>query len=149
MTGIGVIGGTGFKQWESFHIKEELNLTTPWGTPSSPIYKGEVDDIEIFLLLRHGENHDIPPHQINYRANIYALQRKVEEVIGISSAGALKVDIEVPTTSIPIDYVNFWNVETFYDEKIKHITPELSERLRKELLKSGRNINGGLRDEDI
>lgn len=136
MSDIGVIGGTGFAEWEEFEIKEEEESHTPWGTPSSPLYTGSLKGKEVILLKRHGLNHDIPPHRINHRANIYALQKEVDEVIGICSAGSLSSEIEVPSVSIPEDYVNYWNPITFYNEKIKHVTPELSARLREELLKA-------------
>ncbi|MFW6040384.1 MAG: MTAP family purine nucleoside phosphorylase [Thermoplasmatota archaeon] len=149
MSGIGVIGGTSFKRWDSFNIIEEIDRTTPWGSPSSSIMKGDIDGKEIFLLLRHGESHDIPPHRINNRANIYALQRHVDEIIGISSAGALKENIDVPSISIPKDYVNFWGIQTFYDEKIKHITPSLSTNLREELITACEKIGKDVRKKDV
>ena len=149
MSSIGVIGGTGFKEWESFEIEEEMEKITPWGTPSSPIYRGEINDIEIFLLLRHGKDHDIPPHKINHQANIYALQKQVEDIIGLSSAGALKSEIDVPTISIPRDYVNLWDVKTFYDEEIKHITPGFSSPLRKDIINSSEKVHSDVRSDDI
>lgn len=136
MPGIGIIGGTGFKEWDAFEMKGERDEETPWGTPSSSLLVGEVQDTEVVLLLRHGEDRDIPPHQINHHANIYALQREVEEIVGISSAGALYPELKVPCISVPEDYLNFWNVPTFYHEEIKHITPELSEGLRMGILGS-------------
>ncbi|MFW6141364.1 MAG: MTAP family purine nucleoside phosphorylase [Candidatus Saliniplasma sp.] len=149
MKKIGVIGGTSFKDWDGFEIEEEIESHTPWGTPSSPLLEGMINGVQVFLLLRHGRNHDIPPHKINHRANIYALQREVRNIIGISSAGALKDDIEVPTISIPSDYVNFWNVHTFYDERIKHVTPALSKAIREGLLEASQEVQIEIRDEDV
>lgn len=149
MSSIGVIGGTGFKEWESFEIEADMKKFTPWGTPSSPIYRGKLNDIEIFLLLRHGKDHDIPPHKINHHANIYALQKEVEDIIGLSSAGALKREIDVPTISIPRDYVNLWDVKTFYDEEIKHITPGFSSTLRNDIINSSKKVHNGVRSDDI
>jgi len=146
---IGIIGGTGFKGWNEFKIKNEVKKNTPWGTPSSPIFEGELKGDKIVLLMRHGQDHTIPPHRINHRANIYALQEKVEKIIGLCSAGALQPDIKVPSISIPKDYVNFWNPITFYDEKIKHITPELSPELRKELLEAGERVDEDFTKEGV
>ncbi|MGM0406058.1 MAG: MTAP family purine nucleoside phosphorylase [Thermoplasmatota archaeon] len=149
MKKIGVIGGTSFKDWDGFEVQEEIDAYTSWGTPSSPLLKGEINGVQVFLLLRHGKKHDIPPHKINHRANIYALQREVKNIIGISSAGALNEDINVPAISIPRDYVNFWNVQTFYDERIKHVTPTLLNDIRKGLLKASEKIQKEVRDEDV
>ncbi|MBS3790783.1 MAG: MTAP family purine nucleoside phosphorylase, partial [Candidatus Thermoplasmatota archaeon] len=136
MSRIGLIGGTALKDWDEFEIEEKIEKNTPWGTPSSPLFKGEMGGKEIILLMRHGRDHTIPPHRINHRANVYALQEEVDGIIGICSSGALNVDVEVPSISIPKDYVNFWNPMSFYNEKIKHVTPELSQTLRNELIEA-------------
>lgn len=149
MTEIGIIGGTGFSEWEEFEIDEKMDEDAPWGTPSSPIYKGTIKGTEVYFLRRHGERHDIPPHRINHRANIYVLQRYVKDIIGLSSVGALDEDIPVPSVSIPEDYVNFWNATTFYDESIKHATPELSQGLRGSLIDSAENTGVSAREEDV
>ncbi|MFP4000532.1 MAG: MTAP family purine nucleoside phosphorylase [Thermoplasmata archaeon] len=136
MTHIGLIGGTALRDWKGFQGEETVEKNTPWGTPSSPLFKGKMEGEDITLLMRHGKDHTIPPHRINHRANIYALQKEVDEIIGVCSAGALDKDIPVPSISIPKDYVNLWDPITFYNEKIKHITPELSKTIRKDLIGS-------------
>ncbi len=148
MQGIGIIGGTGFAEWEEFEVDEKEKKHTPWGTPSSPLYRGTLKGKKIVLLKRHGPGHDIPPHRINHRANIYALQKEVDELIGICSAGALKAEFEVPSISLPEDYVNFWNPVTFHDEKIKHVTPGLSSDMREELIEAAEGSGFGDIDED-
>ncbi len=147
MSGLGIIGGTAFKEWNEFEVEEKVEKETPWGTPSSRFYHGFLGEKEILFLLRHGEQHDIPPHRINHRANFYALQEEVDEVIGICSGGALKDDIEVPTVSIPEDYINLWNIPSFYEERINHVTPGLSEGLREELIQSADDLDP--RTEDV
>lgn len=151
MAEIGIIGGTGFDDWGMFEIEETKEEESPWGTPSSPLYFGKVIDRDIVLLLRHGPERDIPPHRINHRANIYCLQKEVESIIGVSSAGALHDKIEVPSISIPEDYVNFWNIISFYNEEIKHVTPGISKDMKDELLDSVKEIKGDLkvREDDI
>ncbi len=147
---VGIIGGTAFKNLGDLRLDNKVNTHTPWGSPSSPIYKGTLEGKTISLIFRHGDKHDIPPHRVNTRANIYALQREVDTIIGVSSAGALNKDIDVPSISIPKDYVNFWNIETFYDQSIKHVTPEISPSLRKRLIKGGEDIdNIDIRIEDV
>ncbi len=146
---IGIIGGTGFKGWNEFEIENEVDKHTPWGTPSSPLYEGKLKGKKIVLLMRHGLDHSIPPHRINHRANIYALQEKADEIIGLCSAGALNTDMNVPSISIPKDYVNLWDPITFYDEKIKHVTPELSPELREELINAAEKLNEDFDKEGV
>ncbi len=136
MSRIGLIGGTALREWDEFQIEEKIQENTPWGTPSSPLFKGRLEEEEIILLMRHGPDHTIPPHRINHRANIYALQKEVDEIIGICSSGALSGEIEIPSISIPEDYVNFWDTTTFYNEKIKHVTPGLSQVIRNQLIEA-------------
>jgi len=150
MSQIGLIGGTALKDWDEFEIKEREEKNTPWGTPSSPLFKGKLENEEIILLMRHGPDHTIPPHRINHRANIYALQKEVDEIVGICSSGALSGDIEVPSLSIPEDYVNFWNPPTFYNEKIKHITPRLSQVIRDRLIEATQEVdNNQINSEEV
>ncbi|MFP3871696.1 MAG: MTAP family purine nucleoside phosphorylase [Candidatus Natronoplasma sp.] len=149
MPGIGVIGGTGFAEWDEFEVEETEEKHTPWGSPSSPLYRGTLKEKKIVLLKRHGPDHDLPPHRINHRANLYALQKEVDELIGICSAGALREDFKVPSISIPKDYVNFWNPITFYNEEIKHVTPELSSSLREELIKASEETGKDVDDDGI
>ncbi len=141
MSILGIIGGTGFKESKEFKITDTIISETPWGTPSSPLYRGIIGGREAILLLRHGSNRNIPPHRINHRANIYSLNREVDHIIGISSAGALHGNISVPSISIPEDYVNLWCTETYYDDEIKHITPQLSQNVRKKLMEIAAEID--------
>ncbi len=150
MTAIGIIGGTAFKNLKDVELNKRDISHTPWGTPSSPLYWGEMGGKEIVVIYRHGEKHDIPPQSVNTRANIYALRREVDTVIGISSAGALGKDMEVPSISVPQDYVNFWNIVSFYEQSIKHITPGISSQLREDLISASENIRDiPVRTEDI
>ncbi len=150
MSTLGIIGGTGFKDSKTFQITDTITSETSWGTPSSPLYRGTIGGKDTILLLRHGADRDIPPHRINHRANIYALNREADRIIGISSAGALHDNIAVPSISIPEDYVNLWCTETFYDEEIKHITPGLSTNIRKTLIEiaTEKELDIDLRTED-
>ncbi len=150
MTTVGIIGGTAFKNLDNLELEKGKKSHTPWGSPSSPIFTGTLAGKEIELIFRHGENHDIPPHRVNTQANIYALQRDVDTIIGVSSAGALHKNMDVPSISIPQDYVNFWKVETFYDQTIKHITPEISSAIRNEIIEGAKDIKDiEVRTEDI
>ena len=90
----------------------------------------------IFLNRHQG---DKPPHKINHKNNILSLKKKgVETIIGVCSVGSLKKSIKPGSIVIPNDYINFFNIQTFYDNEIKHITPSLDENLRKKIIKTAK-----------
>ena len=72
---IAIIGGSGLSKLPEVKINDEIIIDTPWGKPSAPIIIGEINKTNIIFLPRHGSDHTIPPHKINYRANIWALNR--------------------------------------------------------------------------
>jgi len=86
----GIIGGSGLYAMQGIEVLNELDMDTPWGKPSAPLVLARYHGQEIVFLPRHGTGHSIPPHKINYRANIYALkQAGVSRVISISAVGSL------------------------------------------------------------
>ncbi|OIO70447.1 MAG: S-methyl-5'-thioadenosine phosphorylase [Zetaproteobacteria bacterium CG12_big_fil_rev_8_21_14_0_65_55_1124] len=88
---IGIIGGSGLYDIEGMHILDELKLETPWGKPSDALILARIGNHEVVFLPRHGRGHGIPPHQINYRANIYAMKLAgVNQIISISAVGSLR-----------------------------------------------------------
>ena len=70
---LGVIGGSGLYELESLTDIEEIEMTTSFGAPSDAIIAGTLGDVRMLFLPRHGRDHRIPPHRINYRANVRAL----------------------------------------------------------------------------
>jgi 5'-methylthioadenosine phosphorylase len=89
---IGVIGGSGF--YEFLNDAAELELDTPWGEPSGLVAVGSVAGRSVAFLPRHGKRHEIPPHRINVRANLWALRELgVERVIGPCASGSLRPDV--------------------------------------------------------
>ncbi len=113
---IAVIGGTGFESL--FKDARQLRLGTPYGiAPALSI--GKINDREVVFLHRHGPGHLVPPHKINYRANVYALyEMGVERIIAINAVGAINRDLKPGQIVIPHDFVDFTRVRstTFYDE---------------------------------
>jgi 5'-methylthioadenosine phosphorylase len=90
----------------------------------------------IFLNRHEG---DKPPHKINHKNNILSLKKKgAETIIGVCSVGSLKKSIKPGSTVVPDDYINFFNIQTFYNNGIKHITPSLDEDLRKKIIKASK-----------
>lgn len=89
---IGVLGGSGF--YSLMKKSEAIKVETPYGPPSDKVSLGEIYGQSVAFLPRHNKNHDLPPHQIPYRANIYALKSLgVQQVITVTAAGSLQPNI--------------------------------------------------------
>jgi len=89
---IGIIGGSGFYE---FLEGEEVSVDTPYGEPSDKILLTQYKGKEIAFLPRHGKKHHLPPHKINYRANLFALKKLgVNQILAPSAVGSLKAEIE-------------------------------------------------------
>jgi 5'-methylthioadenosine phosphorylase len=116
MPKIGIIGGSGIQSL--FESSEEVKISTPYGQPSGTIEIGKIRNIEVAFLPRHGKGHIIPPHKINSRANIWALNELgVHRIISPSTVGSLKENYK-PSELVVLDqYIDFTkNREyTFYD----------------------------------
>ncbi|ENN95845.1 purine phosphorylase family 2 [Methanocaldococcus villosus KIN24-T80] len=145
---IAIIGGTGIANILRGD-KEEI-IETKYG--KAKIMRDK--DLDVILLFRHGVEHNIPPHKINYRANIYALKKLgVERILAINSVGSMKEHIKPGMFFIPIDFVEFTKKreETFYDYgKVVHIDlsepycPELREVLENILNKNNFEYEKGV-----
>ncbi len=121
---IGIIGGSGLS--ESKVKKHPISVETPFGVPSSSYEVEFIDNREILFLRRHGENHTIPPHKVNYRANIWGYKElSVDRIIGVFAVGSLREDIPPGSILIPdqiIDFTQGMRDNTFYDgPKVVHI----------------------------
>lgn len=110
----GIIGGTGVDEIEDLTNREEIKVNTPFGSPSSKIIVGELKDIKVAFLPRHGEGHILLPSEINYRANIFALKKLgVENILSMSAVGSLKEEIEPLNIVLP---------DQFFDRTIKRVS---------------------------
>ncbi len=91
---LGVIGGSGIYDLPGLKNLQEHKVSTPYGEPSSPLMVGELGETTCVFLARHGIGHRILPHEINYRANLYALKSMgVQWILSISAVGSLREDI--------------------------------------------------------
>jgi len=132
---LGVIGGTVFLKGKMLKAEMEERIDTKHGPATVQKAGG------IAFIPRHGFPAKIPPHKINHRANIAALgQLGAKKIIGVNSAGSLKKEIKPGSIAIPGDYINFFNVQTFFDTEIRHTAPGLSETLRKEMLEIAKEL---------
>ena len=143
---IAIIGGTGFENL--FKDAKQLRLGTPYGI-APPLSIGKIGDKEVAFLLRHGLNHSVPPHKINYRANVYALCKMgVERIIAMNAVGAINRDFKPGDVVIPHDFIDFtkFRSTTFYDEApVTHfdVSEPYCPEMRKLLIKNAKSY--GLR----
>jgi len=136
---LGVIGGSGLYSFSGLSDTHTIELDTPFGKPSSPILVGSANGRSVAFLARHGIGHFIPPTEVNYRANIYALkQLGVSSVIGISACGSLRDDFKPGHFVVPTQIVDFTHLRksSFFGEGlVVHISsadpfcPDLSDLL--------------------
>ena len=114
----GVIGGTGFDRLDDLKVLERMSVTTPYGDPSDDMLRGTLNGREYLFLPRHGAGHAIPPHRINYRANIHAMKSAgAQQVIGFAAVGGIAADFKPGDIVIPHQVLDYtWDREhTFYD----------------------------------
>jgi 5'-methylthioadenosine phosphorylase len=134
---IGIIGGTGVYDSDIFTVEDRIDISTPYGAPSDTILVGEMEDVQLAFLPRHGEGHKIPPHMVNARANIWAMKQiGVERIISPCAVGSEKEDYRPGDLVIVDQFVDFTKDRgyTFFDgSKTIHIgladpfCPELRE----------------------
>lgn len=146
MTKVAIIGGTGLTSINGLEITNREIVQTPYGEPSGPLIQGEFCCNSVYFLPRHGAGHTIPPHKVNYRANIWALKNAgVEQVISINAVGAIHKDIQPGSLIIPdqiIDYTTS-RTNTFFEEglsQVVHIdfTEPFCESLRQSIISAAK-----------
>lgn len=141
---IGVFGGSGF--YNFIEIQDEINVETPYGQPSDSIMLGKIGDKTVAFLPRHGKSHTIPPHAINYRANVWAMKALgVSRLISPCAAGSLQKHVEPGDFVICDQFVNktYNRKDTFYDGPITtHVSPAdpYCPELRDIAIKMGKDI---------
>ncbi|WP_406193539.1 S-methyl-5'-thioadenosine phosphorylase [Kitasatospora sp. NBC_01560] len=113
---LGVIGGSGL--YALLDDVTEVRLDTPYGEPSDSLFLGEVAGRRVAFVPRHGRGHGLPPHRINYRANLWALQRLgVRQVLAPCAVGGLRPEYGPGTLLVPDQFVDRTSgrVQTYYD----------------------------------
>jgi len=141
---IGVFGGSGF--YAFLDDVEEVVVETPYGAPSAPVAIAEVGGRRIAFLPRHGRGHELPPHRINYRANLWALRELgVRRVLGPCACGALRPELERGDFVVCDQYVDRTSgrAATFYDgPEVLHVSAAepYCPDLRRVLVESAREV---------
>ena len=148
---IAIIGGTGLTALDTLKITHRETLSTPYGEPSSPLVHGELGGQTVVFLSRHGPHHTLPPHRINYRANLWALHRVgVQHVIAVAAVGGIRDDMEPGVLAFPDQLVDYtWGRPcTFFEDNLSQVThidftePYCGE-LRQRLIQAARALNLG------
>lgn len=105
---LAIIGGTGMNTWDALETQERTAMVTDYGAASAPVVHGRINGCEVFFLARHGEGHKIPPHAINYRANIKALaQLGVTHIIAIAAVGGMDKAFAPGDVCVPHDLIDY------------------------------------------
>ena len=122
---LAIIGGSGMTKLPCLEISHRQIVRTPYGEPSGPLTFGKIRDHEIVFLARHGHGHTIPPHAVNYRANLWALHLfKPKRVIAVVSVGGIRSDLTPGKIVVPnqiIDYT-YGRKFTYFDNTDRPIT---------------------------
>jgi 5'-methylthioadenosine phosphorylase len=123
---IGVIGGSGIQGILGDARPKSHKVATPWGPPSGPVEEGELGGVRVLFLPRHGPGHTIPPHRVNYRANVDALRALgAEAIVTVSSVGSLREALPPGTFVLPHQFVDFTKGRptTFFDGgRVYHVS---------------------------
>jgi 5'-methylthioadenosine phosphorylase len=115
---VAVIGGSGITGIFEPGSTKSHRVATPWGAPSGPVEEGMVGGVRTLFLARHGPGHTIPPHRVNYRANVDALRTLgAEAIVTVSSVGSLREELPPGTFVLPSQFVDFTKQRptTFFD----------------------------------
>ena len=134
---IGIIGGSGLYQMEMLKKKRAMAVTTPFGKPSDRLVLGELDNVPVVFLARHGQGHTLLPSDINFRANIFAMKKLgVERILSISAVGSMREEIVPGQVVLPDQFYDLTKGRkgTFFgDGVVAHVSlahptcPDLAE----------------------
>jgi 5'-methylthioadenosine phosphorylase len=121
---VGIFGGSGFYRF--LDEVEEVALDTPYGEPSAPIRLGEIEGTRVAFMPRHGDEHALPPHRINYRANVWAMRELgARRILGPSACGSLQASLEPGTFVVCDQFVDRTRgrEDTFYHgPQVAHVS---------------------------
>ena len=144
---IAIIGGSGLTQLANLEITSRKIVRTPYGEPSGPLTFGCIGSSKVVFLARHGYGHTLAPHEINYRANLWALhQQEITRVIAVATVGGIAQNLAAGSIALPDQIIDYtWGrIATFFEgaeQPVTHIdfTQPYDEDTRQMLLASARD----------
>ncbi|HHV43275.1 MAG TPA: S-methyl-5'-thioadenosine phosphorylase [Firmicutes bacterium] len=145
---IGIIGGTGVYRLPFFDKAQSKVVETPYGEATAVL--GQAGERPVAFIPRHGAAHGVPPHRVNYRANIWALKDLgAQAVIGIAAVGSLRVDLTPGTLVIVDQFIDFSKTRptTFFDDEVVHtdMTEPYCSLIRREAVAAAKRAQMGYR----
>jgi 5'-methylthioadenosine phosphorylase len=154
---LAIIGGSGLTQLSNLDVTHRLAVRTPYGEPSGALTFGRIAGKDVVFLARHGYGHTIPPHEVNYRANIWALnEQKVEGVISVASVGGIRADMTPGVIAVPHQIIDYtWGRKNTYfeggEQPVTHIdfTEPYSAQLRQRILDAARACGEAVAEDAV
>jgi 5'-methylthioadenosine phosphorylase len=150
---LGIIGGSGLTQLASVDVSHREVVRTPYGEPSGPLTFGRIGGRDVVFVARHGYGHTIPPHLVNYRANIHALETSgVTQIVSVASVGGIRGDLGPGALVVPHQIIDYtWGREmTFqsggdgpvihvdftepYDAAVRELLLDVSRRIGEDVI---------------
>ena len=152
-----IIGGTGLTELSNLDITHKEMVNTPYGSPSGPLTFGKVAGNDVVFLARHGYHHTIPPHKVNYRANLWALKEVgVKRVIAVAAVGGITPEMWPERIVIPDQVIDYtWGrSQTFFEDDLSSVTHidfthPYDQALRKILLSSAQSLQFNPQDGGV
>jgi 5'-methylthioinosine phosphorylase len=151
---LGIIGGSGLSAIDTLQVADRRAIATPYGRPSSHLTQGRLNGKNVVFLARHGDEHTIPPHKINYRANIWALKHTgARQIIAVAAVGGISHDMPPGRLAFPDQIIDYtWGRDqTFFEEsstRVTHIdfTHPYCLELGKKLIRAARELGLGAKE---
>ena len=152
---LAIIGGSGLSKLGNMEVTRRKVARTPYGEPSGALTFGRIGKSEVLFLARHGYGHTIAPHEVNYRANVWALREEgVDSIVSVASVGGIRNDIWPGAIVLPHQVIDYtWGrASTFFEGPGTHVnhidfTEPYSRELRTRLLEAaaacGERVNDG------
>ncbi len=151
---IGIIGGSGLYDPSFLEDQREIKAYTPYGAPSDNLILGTMFGRSVAFLSRHGRGHRIPPHKVNYRANIWAMQQLgVKRLIGVSAVGSLNMGMKPGELVVPDQFIDMTKGKreyTFFDGPVvAHVSmaDPFCDNLRNAVIKEAHALGIGIHEK--
>jgi 5'-methylthioinosine phosphorylase len=154
---LGIIGGSGLSKLGNMQVSQRKAVPTPYGEPSGPLALGRVAGSEVAFLARHGERHTIAPHEVNYRANLWALKEAgVDCVVSVVSVGGIRQELGPGKLLVPHQIIDYtWGRRSTYYEgegaPVSHIdfTEPYSQGLRQRIMDAAAHCGERVADRGV
>ena len=154
---LAIIGGSGLAQLAGLEVAQRRALQTPYGEPSGELSFGRLRGRPVVFLARHGEQHSIAPHQVNYRANLWALSESgALGVVAVAAVGSIRADLKPGDLVFPDQIIDYtWGRQSTFHEgpgaSVAHVdfTEPYDQALRARLRKAAAAIGSGVSDRAV